>query len=95
MVDKLNQLIDGVRESYLNLRTLQPSHEILRYFTLNNRGFEFNPKREIKSEFFGRFGSLELKDFKTYPDYESALIKECFGNYSASLEKALKDFIEG
>ena len=95
VLDESIDLIYKTREVYFNLRTLNPNHELLKYFTLNGETFGFNPDMRVKIEFGDRFGHVGLKGFESFSDFRAALIKKQFGNYKSALEEALRKFIEG
>jgi len=94
MSDGLNSLIHKSAADYANLQVLQPNHELLRYFVLNERGFIFTNDFNLRTEFFNRFGYVNRASFKNQSDFEEAIKKEGLENYINTLEEAVRSFIE-
>ena len=95
MKKSLTDLVYETKEAYSNLQALQPNHELLKYFIINGKQFGLNPDIKLKKEFIGRFGGINPKGFMTFSDYEIAVVQKTFGNYTSTLEEAVRVFIEG
>jgi hypothetical protein len=92
----VGELICKIKLDYLFLKTLNPKHELLKYFVLDEQGFNISQRDEIIEEFLEKFrGDMlpaEVAKSRRIPFiiYEYMLTSSVFGNYVNSLENAIQ-----
>jgi hypothetical protein len=93
------ELLRRAVKDYVFLRKLSPKHELLKYFILDENGFNINPSDEAIDEFLEKFRGdvpkAEVAKSRRIPFkvYEYVLTSNVFNNYINSLESAIQ-FVE-
>ena len=89
-------LFNKTKLDYLFLKRLSPKHELLKYFSLDEQGFNIKPDEEIIEEFLKKFRGdiipqeLAIERRIPFAIYKYILISSVFGNYAKSLEDAIQ-----
>ena len=92
----IGELLREAKQDYLFLKTLNPRHELLKYFSIDEQGFNINSRDEVIDDFLKKFrgdvlpADLAIKMKIPFAIYEYMLTSSVFKNYVASLENAIQ-----
>ena len=96
MEKSVRDMICYIEGDYLDLRALNPKHELLKYFSAYERGLDFRleGKDNMQAEFIKRFGKRNYSKsiFNSFIDYHMVLSRS-FKEYLSTLREAKNDFI--
>ena len=81
-----------VLPTYLDLKALNPHHELLAYFTLEGENLEHIAIRSFMRRFSCQLGEEEVAGMKLIKKSDYFMRKN-YENYKSALEKAIYDFI--
>ena len=92
----IGELLLELKKDYIFLESLNPKHELLKYFSVNEEGLNINPRDEIIEEFLEKFRGdvppAEVARMMKIPFilYKAMLTSSAFSNYINSLEGAIQ-----
>lgn len=78
-------------KKYTLLKILSPKNELLKYFSVDEKGLRINLDNETNDEFINRFIGKNVPEKRNMSniDYSMELCRSLFRNYTSALEKAI------
>ena len=92
----IGELLSEAKRDYLFLKRLSPKHQLLKYFSMDEQGFNINSTDEIIEEFLKKFrgdvlpAESAIKMGVPFAIYKYMLTSTVFENYVNSLENAIQ-----
>jgi len=87
-------ILEKVTQNYLDLRTLSPNHELIRYGIVTESGLVFNPEMKFDERFaVSKKEAKELEELIGRPILEEAVVLKFYEKYNTLLEEAIRNFI--